>query len=207
MKKNILVVLFLSISTLLTAQQLYLEGGKMTTTFDYKDAQGKQLENFQATNNTFMAIGYKSPLFSKNSTGSVGLNYAGYGAIGSDDTVGNFMEWQLHYLAVAIGLDMTLFSIKDTDFYIKGTNTVGFLMQGTQTLNSKVMDLNNNDDFDTFLVEFSAGIGLTHPVSENLSFYVQYLYGKSLDIGSGASEFKIASNKVGFGLLIDISNY
>jgi opacity protein-like surface antigen len=67
------------------------------------------------------------------------------------------------------------------------------------------MDLKNNDDFDTTLVSMQIGAGFSHPISEDLSFYVQYMYEKSLDMASGDAELKIASNQVGFGLLINIS--
>ena len=33
---------------------------------------------------------------------SLGTSYAGYGAIGSDDSVGNYMEWDLNYLKSTI---------------------------------------------------------------------------------------------------------
>jgi hypothetical protein len=49
------------------------------------------------------------------------------------------------------------------------------------------------------------GAGFSHPISENLSFYVQYMYGKGLDMASGDEELKISYSNVGFGLLINIS--
>lgn len=67
------------------------------------------------------------------------------------------------------------------------------------------MDLKNNDDFDTTLVAMQIGAGFSHPISENISFYVQYVYGKSLNLSSGDAELKITSSNIGFGLLINIS--
>lgn len=203
--KKITLVLLLLTATIATAQQLYVEGGKTSTTFDYKNSQGNSLENLQATTNSYMAIGYKSQLFTKNLNFSTGLHYTGYGAIGSDDVVGNFMEWNVNYAGLNLGLDYNLFHIKKASVYLKGAVSAAFFVQGTQTLNNSVMDLKNNDDFDTTLVTMQAGAGFSHPISENLSFYVQYVYGKSLDMASGNAELKITGNNVGFGLLIDIS--
>lgn len=205
MKKiTLLLVLFMATS-IATAQQIYVEGGKTLSTFDYKNSQGNSLDNLQATAHSFMALGYRNELFTKNLNFSAGLHYAGYGAIGSDDVVGNFMEWEASYVGLNAGLDYNLFKIKKAHVYVKGSVSAAFFVQGMQTLNNSVIDLKNNDDFDTTLVTMQAGAGFSHPISENLSFYLQYVYGKSLDMASGDAELKFKSNNVGFGLLIDIS--
>lgn len=203
--KKITLLLLLLTATISSAQQLYLEVGKSLTSFDYKNSQGNSLENLQATSHSLMAIGYRNQLFTKNLNLSLGANYAGYGAIGSDDAVGNFMEWDVNYAGLNAGLDYKLFNIKKASVYVKGAMSAAFFVQGTQTLKNSVIDLKNNDDFDTPLVNMQIGAGFSHPISENLSFYVQYLYGKSLDMISGDEELKIGSNNVSFGLLIDIS--
>lgn len=203
--KKITVILMLLTATISSAQQLYVEGGKSLTSFDYKNSQGNSLDNLQATTHSFMAIGYRNQLFTKNLDLSLGANYASYGTIGSDDAVGNFMEWDVNYAGLNVGLDYNLFNIKKASVYVKGAMSAAFFVQGTQTLNNSVIDLKNNDDFDTTLVTMQIGAGFSHPISENLSFYVQYLYGKSLDMASGDAELKIGSNNVSFGLLINIS--
>ena len=205
MKKITLVLLLLTATTIATAQQLYVEGGKSLTTFDYKNSQGNSLENLQATTHSFMAIGYRNQLLTKNLNFSAGLNYTGYGAIGSDDVVGNFMEWEANYAGLNVGLDYNVFNIKKASVYIKTGISAAFFVQGSQTLNNTVINLKNNDDFDTTLLTMQAGAGFLHPISENLSFYVQYAYGKSADTAKGDTELKFTSNNVGFGLLIDIS--
>jgi hypothetical protein len=203
--KKITLVLLLLTATIATAQQLYVEGGKSSISFDYKNSQGQSLDNLQATTHSFMALGFRDQLFTKNLNFSAGLHYTGYGAIGSDDAVGNFMEWDVNYAGLNLGLDYKLFHIKKASVYVKGGVSAAFFVQGTQTLNNSVIDLKNNDDFDTTLVMMQAGAGFLHPISEDFSFYVQYVYGKSLDTASGDAELKITSNNVGFGLLINIS--
>ncbi|MFK5958389.1 MAG: outer membrane beta-barrel protein [Lutibacter sp.] len=205
MKKFIVLLLLLITTVIGTAQQLYFEAGKTISSFDYKNSQGQSLDNLQASNHSFMTLGYRNQLFVKKLNSSIGIAYAGYGAIGSDDTVGNFMEWDVNYLEFNLGLDYELFKIKEAAVYIKGTSSAAFLMQGTQTLNNKVINLKNVDDFNKTVFDFRIGLGFLQPISENLSFYAQYMYGKSLDMASGDAELKIASNQVGFGLLINIS--
>jgi|TARA_B110000211_G_C14066115_1_gene547728 hypothetical protein len=211
MKINILMLLLLT-ATIATAQQLYVEGGKTMSSFDYKNSQGNSLDNLQATAHSFIAIGYRNQLLIKNLHLSFGTSYAGYGAIGSDDTVGNYMEWDTNYLGVNVGIDYELFKVNETKFYIKGTNSVAFLLQGTQTLNNRVIDLKNRDDFDKTLFNFRAGFGFSHPISENLSLYAQYMHGRSLNLSEGTAntpsqeELRIVSDNISFGLLINISN-
>jgi len=205
MKKITLVLLLLAVTSITTAQQLYVEGGKTSSSFDYKNSQGNSLNNLQATTNSYMEVGYRTQLLTKNLHLNLGATYAGYGALGSDDVVENYMEWDVNYAGLNVGLDYKVFNIKKASVYLKTGMSAAFFVQGTQTLNNSVMDLKNNDDFDTTLVAMQIGAGFSHPISEDLSFYVQYMYGKSLDMASGDAELKIASSNVGFGLLINIS--
>jgi len=208
-----LLALVVSISSLtISAQQLYIESGKTQSSFDYTNSQGDDLDNLQASTHDFLEVGYKDQLFIKNLQGSLGVRYASYGAIGSDDTVGNFMEWNVNYAELKAGLEYALFTVKEFFFYAKGTASLGFLVQGTQTLNNTVMNLKNQDDFDKTLISYRAGVGFVRPVSENLSVYLQYMYGKSSTLKEGAVNtadqevLKIVSHNLSVGLLIDISS-
>lgn len=204
MKKITLIVAMLLVVTSGKAQQLYLETGKTISLFDYNNSQGNSLENLQSSSHSFMAIGYKNQIFTKNVNWSLGVIYAGYGAIGSEDSIDNFMEWDLNYVALNTGLDYALFNVEKLTLYVKGTVSVGFLVQGTQTLNNMVFNLKDNNDFDNTLIDFRGGAGFLHPISENLSFYVQYMYGKSLDLAESKEKLRIVSNNLSFGLLINL---
>lgn len=204
MKKITLLLVLFAATSLATAQQLYIEGGKTLSSFDFKNSQGRGLSNLQATTHTYMEMGFRNGLFLKNLNFSAGLNYSGSGAIGSDNTFGNFMEWEANYVGLNVVLDYQFLRINKAGFYLKGGISSAFFVQGTQTLNNRVIDLKNDKDFDTTLFTLQAGAGFSHPISENLSFYLQYVYGKSLDTASGDAELKFISDNVGFGLLIDI---
>jgi len=209
MKKiTLLFFLFLGINSF--SQQVYIEAGKTMSSFDYKNSQGGRLDNLQASTHSFMTAGYRNQIFTKNLNVSLGTSYAGYGAIGSDDTVGNYMEWDINYLEFNIGLDYELFKIKKGKLYVKGTASMAFLLQGTQILNNAVIDLKSNDNFEKTLYDFRGGFGVSHPISDNLSFYVQYMRGRSITLKEGASntpdqeELRIVSDNISFGLLINI---
>jgi len=211
MKKITLLLLLLAATTIASAQQIYIEGGKTMSSFDYKNSQGGGLDNLQASPHSFMTVGYRNQIFTKNLNVSLGTSYASYGAIGSDDTVGNYMEWDINYLEFNVGLDYELFKIKKGKLYLKGTASMAFLLQGVQTVNNMVIDLKNNDNFDKTLYDFRGGFGFSYPISDNLSFYVQYMRGRSITLKEGTAntpgqeELRIVSDNISFGLLINIS--
>jgi hypothetical protein len=211
--KKITITLFLLVAATTFSQHIYMEAGKTISSFDYKNSQGERLDNLQATPHSFMAIGYRSETFIKNLNMSFGTSFSGYGAIGSDDSVGNYMEWDVNYLEFNTGLDYELFKIKETTFYVKGTASMAFLVQGTQTINNRVINLRNEEDFDEIVFDFRAGFGFLQPISSSLSVYAQYMHGRSLMLkeGTAVSEdqetLRYVSDTVSFGLLINLSEY
>jgi len=168
MKKTTILLLLLLTTTIGTAQQLYVEGGKTLSSFDYKNSQGEGIDNLQSTTKSFMALGFRSQFFTKNLNIAMGINYAGYGTIGSDDTVGNYMEWDVNYAGLNVDLEYHLIHIKKASFYIKAGMSASFFVQGTQTLNSTVIDLKGSDDFDTTKIGLNAGVGV---VGESITSY------------------------------------
>src|SRR5680860_478032 len=205
MKKITLSIVFFIATNVVTAQQFYLEGGKTLSSFKYKNSQENNMSNLQATSHSYMELGYRNRFLFRDLNFSTGLSYSGYGAIASDDTFGNFMEWEANYLGLDAALDYQLLKLKKMSVYLKAGVSTAFFVQGTQTLNNSVINLKNNEDFDSAMATLHAGAGFCHPISKNLAFYAQYIYGKSADISKGTEELKFISHNVGFGLLIDIS--
>jgi len=205
MKKHILIFLLLLITVLGTAQEFYLETGKTASTYKYENSQGQTLDNLQSVNKNFMAVGYRDIFFNERLKWSTGANYTGYGAIGSINAYDNFLEWDANYLEFDFGLSFRLFKIKKACFYIKGTAAAGFILHGYQTIDNKVYSLRDVDDFSNTLFNFKGGAGFSHPISKNLSFFVQYMYGKSSDIDRGNEEkLNIQHNNFSFGLLVNL---
>ena len=208
--KKITLLLFLFVGINSFSQQLYIEAGKTMSSFEYKNSDGNGLDNLHATSQSFMTMGYRNQIFTKNLYGSLGTSYAGYGAIGSDDTVGNFFEWNVNYLEFNVGLDYELFRANKFKFYLKGTASIELMLQGTQTVNNMVIDLKNNDDFDKTLFDFRGGFGTSYVISDQLSFYVQFMYGRSLKLKEGTAntddqeELRLVSKNLSFGLLINL---
>lgn len=205
-KKITQVLLLFIITTMASAQEIYLEMGKTLSSFDYKDSQGVQIDRLEATSNTFMALGYRTNFLNEKLKTSFGAGLFGYGAIGSDDALEGVLSWDATYLEFNAGLDYSLFAINQTEFYVKGMVTTGFLVQGTQSINGEIIKLKNVDDFNKTMFGFKGGAGFLHPVSKELTFYVQYLFGKTLNQSSGgdSESLKIKSHNVYLGVLIKL---
>ena len=85
-----------------------------------------------------------------------------------------------------------------------------FMLQGTQTINNQVINLTDTEEFDDNAIFFRGGAGLSYPLTETSSVYLQYLYGQSLgmnDDNNGSTsqeELKINTHMVGIGIRIAI---
>lgn len=174
------LLLLVSVFTKMHAQEIYFETGKSLSTFDYKNSKGEKLDNVQATSHNIISAGYAKSVFTDNLKVSLGSSYAGYGAIASDDLVGTKMKWDLNYLEFALGIDYTVAHFNSISLYLKGATSMSFLVQGSQVINNKVIDLKGNDNFDSSLNSFKIGGGIQVPATDQLSIYIQYMYGKSL---------------------------
>lgn len=188
-----------------SSQQISIEGGKTVSSFDFKNSQGESLENLQPTNHSYISLGYRKNIFTKNLYLNVDANYNNYGSIGSDRALDNFFEWDVNYLGLSAGLDYEVYKAGDFTFFIMGSAAVEFLIQGTQTLNNQVFDLTGEEDFKTPIYFFRAGAGAQYKISEKLSAFAQYTYGKSGTFKKIQGNLKIKAQNFGIGLLINIA--
>lgn len=193
------------------SQQLVLETGKAITSFDYEDSQGNQLDNLQSTNQNYMYVGYRTKIVKDFIHASLGVNYSTYGAIGSNISVNNYFEWETSYVGLNLGLDFRLFTINKLNFYVKGSFSSEFIIQGTQTLNNTVYDLVGEDDFDQTNYFFRAGTFIDYPISENVKLFIQYMGGKSKQFRNSVSntdqeKLRLVSHNFGFGLFINLKS-
>ena len=82
------------------------------------------------------------------------------------------------------------------------------MMQGTQRINGKVINIVGVEEFDNVAIFLKAGVAITLPISDKSSIYFKYMYGKSLglknDTNSGNSELKIGTNTAGLGLSLGL---
>ena len=205
MKKTLFVIfLFIGVSTA-KSQYIFLETGKTISSFRFENSEGESLDNLQSTDHTFMNLGYRRSIFTKNLYLNAEGSYNSYGAIGSDRDLDNYFEWDLSYLGARVGLDYEMFNTGNFTYYIKGAASAEFLIRGTQTLNNQVYNLPGEDDFDTPIYFLRAGLGIQYKVAQNFSVFTQYMYGISGTFKDIPGKLKIKAHNFGFGLLINIS--
>lgn len=193
------------------SQQLYLELGKTSSAFDYKNSQGNELENLQSKSNTYLKMGYRDVINNDDTFFvSLGAIYSGYGAIGSDRTLDNFFEWDVTYLGVEAGLDYRLFRVRDFSFFLKGSVSAEFLIQGNQTINNQVFNLVGEEEFNNNIFFLRGGLMMTYPITRNTSITANYTIGKTalLDQGNATDKetLKLSAHQFGFGIIINLPN-
>ena len=185
------------------AQEVYIDGGKSVTTFDFKDALSNELEDLQSTNHSYIDFGYRGKLFTKAVFFVVGVNT--YGATGND-LFGNYLNWETTYASLYAGIDAELFRISDFSFHVKGTVGPDVMLQGTQTLNNQVFDVLNEQDFNTAFVFIRGAASFEYNVSDSIAVFFQYRFGKGSQINNSetGAELGYLSNDFGIGLVFKL---
>jgi len=205
MRKQLLLLFITLTFTSVKSQQLYFEGGKTQSAFDYKNSSGESLNNLQSTSNTYLGLGYRSPLVKERLFINLGGSFTEYGAIGSDAALDNYYEWNLNYLGANLSFDYEFFKPGNFTFYLKAGASAEFLVQGTQTLNNQVYSLFHQDDFKSGIYVLKGGIGMQYKVSENLSVFSLYSRGMSKSFSVVQGDLKIKTHNFGFGVLLNVS--
>lgn len=206
--RKLILLLIISLSTNLSAQEVYLETGRTSSSFKFINNEGESLENLQPLTKSYVGAGFKHEIFTKGLNITTGLSYNTYGAIGSEDDINNFFEWDINYLGLDLGLDYELVQGDFLSFYIQLAGSANFLLNGVQTINEQVFDIKNMEEFKDVPFFIRAGGGLRFKLSDNAKIYLQYLYGSGLALNnsnnSSITELTINLQSVGIGLLLAI---
>jgi len=206
-----LIILFSLLFSIQTkSQELMIEGGKSLTSLKFKDSQGENLDNLQATSQNYISLGFRKNVVKDVLHIVLGTGINSYGAIGSDNTVNNFFEWETTYLGIYAGVDVRLYKANNVSFFLRGTTSAEFILQGSQTLNNQVFNLVGEEDFDKTNFFFRGGAIVSYEFTESVSVFFQYKYGQSLQkLNTDASsnnltETNLNSHDIGFGLVINL---
>ncbi len=210
MKIKLLFFLFSFFILSIQSQQLFFEFNKTSSTFDYKNSQGQGLTNILPKSNNNMGIGYRFPAIKNKLSVVIGLSYNNYGAIGSDQILDNFYEWDITYAGLNVGFDYKLLEMRDLLFSFKTNLSTEFLVQGAQTLNNQVFNLVGEDEFNQSLFFVNAGLTMQYPISDKASIYAQYMFGKSFTVFKENSidneKLNIFAHGIGIGIIVKLPN-
>ncbi len=205
MKTFLLIAVLFGVTATLKSQQIYIEGGQTLSNFKFEDSQGNTLDNLQATHNTFLKLGYRANILTRNLYIDALATYNGYGSEGSDRAVDNYFAWDLTYLGLNVGPDYEFYKPGNFTFYLKGEASVEFLVRGAQTLNNQVYKLTGEEDFNSPIYMLRGGLGARYKISEKVSVFTQYSYGWGGPFKNGSGNLKIKAHNFGVGLLVDLA--
>jgi hypothetical protein len=215
MKKLFICLLFISLSVSLSSQQLYLEAGKVISSFAYKDSEGNTPEDLDGTIQGSIGFGYRFALMSSAWHLSFEVSNNNYGATSSDQTLGNYSEWDVSYLGLNLGVDYEFFKPEiynaerqGFSFYLKGMIATEFLLSGKQKTNNQVFDLKGAEEFDQPAYFVKAGTGLNYYITRNSVVSVQYIFGRSILFGdqSGKEQLHYNTHTLSLGFSIRLFN-
>jgi hypothetical protein len=196
------------------AQLIYVETGKLISSFNFKDSEGNKLENLTESNQNNMGLGFRMSLFKTAWHVSLGTLYNKYSVCGSNQTVGSYYEWNVSYLGANLGIDYEFFKPNISfneqhgfSFYIRGSVASDFLIAGTQRNNNQVYDLHGVEQFNKPVYFLKGGIGVNYYLSKIFILFTQYNYGRSFLIGDYKNEQQLTftTNNLSIGLSINIA--
>lgn len=218
MKKNLFLILLLITTLNVTGQQVFIESGSAISAFDYKNSNKESIDNLYGSNNLFLQIGYRtiSPVNRLNY--SAGISYIGYGAMGSDSTVGNYFDWDVKYIGIDLGLEyeiikkrFTTGSLSDLTVYIKAAFSPELLAHGTQTINNEVYNLLGEEQFKYPFIFARGGAGVSYSITRLITVYAEYMGGKAFPLKIGdpddKEKLRISNHNIGFGLYVNLPSY
>ncbi|MDC7995103.1 outer membrane beta-barrel protein [Altibacter sp. HG106] len=205
--KTLLFLLLGMLAASSTAQEFMIQGGQSFTSFEYCDSQNKALENLQSKNLPFLSVGTRIPLWEEKLQITAGLRLHQYGAIGSDNILGNYYEWTTSYAGLQVGIDAQLFEIDRFTLHLTGDLGPEFLVQGTQTLNNQVFDLKDTADFDGPIIRYNGGALFQYKLTSLLSAGVHYTYGITSKIGKKGEQLRYNAHDLGVSLFFSLAKH
>jgi hypothetical protein len=181
--------------------------GTTVSAFDYKNSQGRPLDNLLSQSKSYYGMGYRQPINDgKTLFLSLGASYNSYGAIGSEASVDNFFEWDVSYIGLKAGLGIKMFELRDLTFLANISAASEFLIRGTQTINNNVFNLVGEEEFNNTIFFFRGGVEMQYPISRSTAIFVGYTFGRSILINSPevAESLKLNAHQFGLGFIINL---
>ncbi len=209
MKNYSLFLLILLISSTCFCQRLYFEIGTTVSSFDFENSQGQALDNLLSTSKSYYGMGFRQRINSAETLFlSLGATFSSYGAIGSEDSIDNFFEWDVSYLGLRLGLGIKLFQLRDLTFLANASLSPEFLIRGTQTLNNRVFNLVGEEEFNNIILFFRGGVEMQYPISRSTAISIGYSYGKSalVNTGDARESLNLNAHQFGVGFIINLPN-
>jgi len=204
MKALILFISIISIGSL-SAQQFYVEVGRVGSGFDYEDSNGDGIDNIFPEQHFTYAVGYRHTI-SEIFYPTLGIVYSTYGAFGSDNFYDNNYSWRVGYVGFSVGMEGEVYKRGPFRALVKLAFEPQFMTTGTQTINGKVYDLRGVEQFENPFVFFKAGGGLNYCLNSTIALGLKYYYGKGFPMGSSPDPevLRLNTHTVALGITVSL---
>lgn len=195
-----------------SGQEVYLDVGKVISTFNYENSSGLDLDLLRGVNNT-IGFGFRVPF---DFTGdklylNSGLSFQKYSANGADNSLGNNYSWDVNYLSIQVGPEFDLMKSRGFQFYLKGVVSGEILLQGTQRINNDNYNLKGKEQFTGTKIFLRGGAGMNYQMGRDITIFTYYLIGRNFfNIGEknpSDEDLDISTHNISMGILFRLQNF
>ncbi len=198
-------MLSLALATVASAQQLYVEAGSVSTTFDYKDSDGNGIDNTFSKSQLCYQAGMRLPLYKQiHATAAVLFNR--YSVIGSDPVYNNSYAWDVNYLGIGLGLEGDVWRKRGFAVMLRGAAEPQFLISGTQQIAHQVHDLRGVEEFERPFLFLRGSVGMNYCLDNRVAVTLRYAYGRGIPVGRTQSTERLNLNTqtIAVGLIVGL---
>lgn len=202
--KRLLTLCFFLILGSLSAQQFFLELGRVSSRFDYESSTGEALENDFPEANMSAVLGYRMAL-AERFFAVGGISYNRYGTYGSYSEYNLSYDYRTDYLGLKLGLEGEFYKRSGFTFLAGLCGEPQFLLNGSRTLNSQTEDLKGSEDFDTPFFFAKGGLGVNYCADKIFAITFRYDYGMGFQLNSTDETLRYGTQTISLGLLVNIN--
>lgn len=205
MSRSILLALMLATATAAGAQQIFVEAGSVSTEFDYRDSEGRGIDNTFSKAQLCYQAGFRMAVYKQiHVTGAVLFNR--YSVIGSDAVYNNSYAWDVNYLGLGVGVEGDVWRKRRLAVMLRGAAEPQFLIAGTQQISQQVYDLRGVEEFDRPFLFLRGGVRVNYCLDSKVAATLGYSYGRGIPLGrsDSAEELKLNTQTISIGLLVSL---
>jgi hypothetical protein len=213
MRKALLTLTFYILVSPIYSQELFVQAGRTSTSFDFKTSAGSTLDNLSGSMQTSLGLGTRFALFKTNVNLLAEMVYQEYGARGADIALGNYFDWSFTNIGGNIGLGYEFFKPKVSyneqsgfSVFVYALFGSEFLVQGTQTINQRVYKLKGVEEFDKPFYFYKGGVCFNYYITKKYQAFIRYTGGKSFLVGNytNLEQLKLNGHNVSIGFSVRI---
>jgi len=192
---TLLIALFF-VSTL-HAQSWNFEAGNNITRYVFTNSAGSNPDFLKSSSGLHLALSRENKL-SKSFVYDVGLAYNQYNNVGDVQNIP--FSYQADFMGLIGGIGPSLTSRKGLTISAKASAAVQTLINGTQFLQSRYVDLAGDDQFTGLKLSVGFTLSITKKVNDQMSVYTSFQH---LDTNTfGSSTLNFIPSTFSFGLKI-----